>query len=259
MDGLQFFDPKQEFTVAWKSLPHWAQAGTVCFITWRTADSLPADVVKQLAQERRRILQRFGLSTCNEWQRQLKKLSISDRGELQWSLFHAWDQKLDSAAGECVLRRPELSAIVANSLLHFDGERYFLTDFVVMPNHVHVLVAFQAEDALLTQCTSWKRYTSRKSNPLLAGTESSGKSSNLIIWFVAKRTSSTIGDTSPRIQAKQVYPPARTDVIRRRSRSRVSPKLGFGSFGETAATWPPLTPSHALVTLNVYGPVPPSP
>jgi putative transposase len=41
MDGLQFFDRKQDFTVAWKTLPHWAQAGTVCFLTCRTADSLP--------------------------------------------------------------------------------------------------------------------------------------------------------------------------------------------------------------------------
>jgi hypothetical protein len=162
MDALQFFDPKEEFTVAWKSLPHWSQAGTVCFITWRTADSLPADVINRLAQERGTILHQFGLSPSIEWQRQLTKLSKPDRGKLQWSLFRAWDEQLDNAAGECVLARPELSTIVADSLLYFDGDRYLLTDFVVMPNHVHVLVAFRTEEMLLSQCTSWKRYTGQR-------------------------------------------------------------------------------------------------
>jgi putative transposase len=61
-----------------------------------------------------------------------------------------------------VLRRPELSAIVAESLLKFDGERYELTDFVVMPNHVHVLAAFPDEDSMLRQCDSWKHFTGRE-------------------------------------------------------------------------------------------------
>jgi type I restriction enzyme R subunit len=51
---------------------------------------------------------------------------------------------------------------VANSLVHIDGERYVLTDYVVMPNHVHVLAAFADEDQLLAQVTSWKRFTSRQ-------------------------------------------------------------------------------------------------
>jgi REP-associated tyrosine transposase len=65
------------------------------------------------------------------------------------------------------LARPELSYIVAQSLLHFDGERYDLTDFVVMPNHVHLLVAFRGEDMLLKQCRSWKRFTSRQIQDVL--------------------------------------------------------------------------------------------
>ncbi len=164
---LQFFDPKQDFTVAWKTLPHWAQAGTVCFITWRTSDSLPAAAHQRITEARRQLLSENGLDPGGDWKQQLAKRSIADRGRLQWALFAGWDGELDRGAGACVLARPELSAIVMDSLLHFDGDRYVLTDAVVMPNHVHLLAAFKDEDALLAQCTSWKRFTARQINEAL--------------------------------------------------------------------------------------------
>ena len=42
-----------------------------------------------------------------------------------------------------------------------------LTDYVVMPNHVHLLAAFPDEDAMLTQCESWKHYTAGAMNRVL--------------------------------------------------------------------------------------------
>ena len=57
--------------------------------------------------------------------------------------------------------------MVQAALLHFDGERYWLSAWVVMPNHVHLLV---------TPCISWslsrimkdmKSFTSREANKLL--------------------------------------------------------------------------------------------
>jgi len=45
--------------------------------------------------------------------------------------------------------------------------RYYLSDYVVMPNHVHILVAFPTEEAMLKQCESWKHYTARQINGLL--------------------------------------------------------------------------------------------
>ena len=52
---------------------------------------------------------------------------------------------LDACHGACVLKRPELSAIVAESLLYHDGKKYVVSDYIVMPNHVHVLAQFQQE------------------------------------------------------------------------------------------------------------------
>ena len=53
---------------------------------------------------------------------------------------------------------------VSDSLQYANGELYEVTDFVVMPNHIHLLAAFASEEAMLRQCESWKHFTARKIN-----------------------------------------------------------------------------------------------
>jgi type I restriction enzyme R subunit len=74
---------------------------------------------------------------------------------------------LDKGHGACALRRPELSAIVAKSLLHDDGRSYVVSDFVVMPNHVHVLAQFHVEGDMKRWCKSWKHWTAGQINKAL--------------------------------------------------------------------------------------------
>lgn len=164
MDGIQFFDPDQDFVVAWRKLPHWAQAGAVSFITWRTHDSLPTSVQDRITAERRTLLQDHGLDPGTDSKEALASLDAISRGRIRWSLFRIWDDHLDKGHGACVLRDPCFQKLVSDSLLHFDGDRYVMLDFVIMPNHVHLLVAFRDDDLLWTQCTSWKRYTARQIN-----------------------------------------------------------------------------------------------
>jgi len=164
---LQCFNRDRDYAVAWKRLPHWAQAGTVSFITWRTADSLPDDVADRLNRQRQELLRQHQLKQDGDWKSELAKLPPDVRGRLHGMLFAAWDDQLDSACGACLLRDPELSGIVMDSLLHFDSDRYVLTDAVVMPNHVHLLVAFRNEELLLTQCRSWKHFTATQINQRL--------------------------------------------------------------------------------------------
>ena len=54
--------------------------------------------------------------------------------------------------------------IVEDGLRKFDEDRYFMTDLVVMPNHVHFIAAFRDEESFLKQCTDWKRYMARQIN-----------------------------------------------------------------------------------------------
>ena len=161
---LQYFDRRQEYSVVFKRLPHWAQAGTISFITWRTADSLPKAALARLNRRRQELLRQHQLDPDADWRQELAKLPSAVGEQLHWEFFSAWDRQLDLAAGACVLREPALSEIVMNSLRHFDNERYILTDAVVMPNHVHLLVAFRDEDSLVTQCTSGKHFTATRIN-----------------------------------------------------------------------------------------------
>ena len=161
---LQFFDRNRDFTVMWKNLPHWAQAGTICFITWRTADSLPMCAIEKIKQERRELAISNQLHPNADWKSAIVDLPPKKRAELYWSTVLSWDKQLDNAAGACVLRHTDLSEIVLKSLLHFDGDRYVLTDAVIMPNHVHLLAAFRDEESLERQCTSWKHFTASEIN-----------------------------------------------------------------------------------------------
>ncbi len=46
---------------------------------------------------------------------------------------------LDAGLGACWLGRSEMAALVEAALLHFDGGRYCMLAWCIMPNHVHVV------------------------------------------------------------------------------------------------------------------------
>jgi putative DNA methylase len=50
------------------------------------------------------------------------------------------EEYLDAGHGACWLRRPEIAALVEGALRYFDGQRYRLLAWCVMPNHVHTLI-----------------------------------------------------------------------------------------------------------------------
>ena len=77
---------------------------------------------------------------------------------------------LHAGSGACVLRDPQNADVVRGALRHFDGERYALDEFVVMPNHVHVLVKPLAGNGLADILHSWKSYTANQLNRRLGRT-----------------------------------------------------------------------------------------
>jgi type I restriction enzyme R subunit len=166
--GLQFFDPAAEYAVTGGRLPHWQQAGTVAFITFRTWDSMPREVLDRWAAERADwMTRRLPGWERVEWQAAQDRLTPADRTTLLRLTASRWNDDLDRCHGACPLRRPECSRTVADSLAHFDGDRYALFDYVIMPNHVHVLAAFPEPGAMRKQCESWKHFTARNLNRML--------------------------------------------------------------------------------------------
>ena len=134
VDGFEPYDPHAPVHVRRRRLPHWQQDGATYFVTFRLADALPADVVTTLEEQRR-----LGVSSEDAW---------------------AWlDRFLDAGSGCGLLARPECAALLADTLCHFDGQRYNLGAFVIMPNHVHGLVQPIGAGRLATVVHGWKSYS----------------------------------------------------------------------------------------------------
>jgi len=162
---LHFFDPREPTAIVERKLPHWSQAGVVCFITFRTHDSIPDDVLQRWRDERSQWLVRHGIAPRSAtWRQKLTQLDRSLQADFYRHFSQRWHEELDSGHGACLLAIESLAVEIQNSLLQFDGDRYEMLDFVVMPNHVHLLAAFAEEDAMLEQCDSWKHFTARQIN-----------------------------------------------------------------------------------------------
>jgi putative transposase len=162
---MRFFEVDDDLRITERRLPHWSQAGTVSFITWRTVDSMPPQILDAWRSDRLQWLHAHGVDANRpDWSERLYELGKPAVLEFQRTFWNRWHDALDAGHGSCVLRTPALAEIVANALHHFDGERYRLLDFVIMPNHVHLLASFPDEQAMLDQCESWKHFTATRIN-----------------------------------------------------------------------------------------------
>ncbi|MBL8544248.1 MAG: transposase [Hyphomonadaceae bacterium] len=77
------------------------------------------------------------------------------------------DALLDTSAGSALLRTPPIAALVVDALLHFDGDRYAMIAWCVMPNHVHVVLEPRGDHALSQIIKSWKAFTAARINKTL--------------------------------------------------------------------------------------------
>ena len=69
--------------------------------------------------------------------------------------------------GACYLRRTDVRREVVRCLLHFDGTRYDIDSFVVMPNHVHILMTPSAGYDLSKLIQGFKGVRARSCNRLI--------------------------------------------------------------------------------------------
>jgi len=160
---FHLFDRDTDVRIVQRRLPHWSQAGAACFITWRTQDSMPQAVLDEWYGDRGCWLQAHGIEPTDlHWRKDLERLNPEVVREFLDAFWNRWHDALDTGHGACVLMRPEFAKLVAESLQCLDGKRYLMFDFVVMPNHVHLLASFPDQEAMLAQCESWKRFTATR-------------------------------------------------------------------------------------------------
>jgi putative transposase len=161
-----FFNPDRPMDVHHRNLPHWQQGSVVCFLTFRLADSIPGLALRDWDNERRLWLLSRLPSAGGNLHDILAQLSERDRRAYLRRFGKRFHELLDAGHGSCLLGKLRHSEIVQNAMLHFDGTRYQLGDYVVMPNHVHVLVSPLADQSFGQICGSWKRFTAREINKL---------------------------------------------------------------------------------------------
>ncbi len=124
-----------------RHLPHRQPPGQAIFLTWRLHGSLPGSVI-----------------------RDLKNPKFSDPGKQ----FHHADCYLDTASsGPLWLKEPRIAQLVVTALQFgaTEQKRYQLHAYVVMANHVHMLLTPWTPLRRITQ--SLKGFTAREANALL--------------------------------------------------------------------------------------------
>lgn len=119
-------------------LPHFDTPEVIQAITFRLSDSLPIEAMERI------------------------RTSFSDEDRTA-----EVDVFLDGGYGSCLLAQNKIADMVERALLHFDGDRYRLLAWVIMPNHVHVVV--QPAVPLAELLHSWKSYTGKAINRLIGG------------------------------------------------------------------------------------------
>ena len=153
-DSDLFFDKSDFEHFEWGThLPHWHQDGKYVFVTFRLYDSLPQEKLQWLLEEKESWLKQHP----QPWSEKTAKEYVDKFGK-------AVDRWLDNNYGDCLLKKTINRKIVEDALLFFNGERYDLVAFVVMPNHVHILMKLKEGNELIEIMRSIKSYTAKKIN-----------------------------------------------------------------------------------------------
>jgi putative transposase len=116
-----------------RHLPHIQPPNASYFVTFRLAGSLPKEVIIRLKNKQQ------------ELERELEK--IEDNTEREKKLrsartkhFKVFDEYLDKVhTGPFWLKNENVASVVSQALHFFNGKKYDLIAYTIMPNHVHMV------------------------------------------------------------------------------------------------------------------------
>lgn len=142
-----------------RHLPHWQPPGRALFVTWRLYGSLPLELLKRLRRDRRHDREQQGTKQVL-WRQRMRR---------EAKRFRLVDRLLDRGdCGPLWLRDPRVARSVVETLGFCERELqlYALHAYVVMANHIHVLLTPKAPLATITRTI--KTFTARKGNEFLS-------------------------------------------------------------------------------------------
>ena len=151
-----YLNKKEYVSIGYGKLPHWYQPGKTQFVTFRLADSLPQTKLQELNDLK------------NQW---LKEIPEPWTQPVQEKYDHEIrvrvDKWLDQGMGSCILAKKEIRKIVEDALSYYDGVKYALHDYVIMPNHVHLLLTPLVDEEPNKIVGSVKTFTAHAINKAL--------------------------------------------------------------------------------------------
>ena len=144
--------PIKDWHRRFHSVPH-RENKALQSITFRLYDSLPKEVIEEI-KLKLDIKKDDPSSNSMQYQRLRQKIAEYE----------------DAGYGHCFLRDERIAAIMQDTLKHFDGERYQLLCWCIMPNHVHVLIEVNEGWSLSKIMHGWRSYTANEANRILGRT-----------------------------------------------------------------------------------------
>lgn len=128
-----------------RRLPHYEGGEILQFITFRLFDSVPQEKIKKWKLE----------------------LAGADKIEAQVELGRRIEKYTDLGLGNSFLKNHSVAEIVRDALLFWNNEKYKLLAWVIMPNHVHLLLRPKEGFKVSEIMHSIKSFTANKANKLL--------------------------------------------------------------------------------------------
>ena len=148
-------------------LPHWRIPRATYAVTFRLKDSIPASALEDYHRRKKTLAIRLQELSSQGGSRSSLEALVSVRSEIAAFQETFLDATLNESHGECLLKRPEIARLIENAVRHFDGERYTLLAWSVMPNHVHAVLRPADGQDLEKIIQSWKSFSAKKANELL--------------------------------------------------------------------------------------------
>ncbi len=151
--GFRGLQPDLPIRMYLRNLPHWRQHGATYFVTFRLADVIPQDKLQALKR----------------WRQNWERETPVPRSEAQWralakQITSQTEKRTDEGYGECELRDPRITRLMCDSLLKFQGQRYFTACYVVMPNHVHAVMKPLGDHELEILLKNMRGYVARQTS-----------------------------------------------------------------------------------------------
>lgn len=140
----------------WRSrgyLPHLDRAGVQQFVTIRLADALPASCYPLLREEVARLASGVGKG-------------LRDREEVL-ERVRRLERFLDAGFGSCVLQVEDVAVLVARAIVQLGEMGHRVDAWVIMPNHVHLLITIRHGATLSKVIRSFKGFTAHQAHKIL--------------------------------------------------------------------------------------------